>query len=104
LRRHCDEVGRPYDAILRSHYSPLVMLGRTHSAVQDKVEAFRPNPREHFLPLIATPDEAVRYFQSLADAGMQYFLANTRAADVETLDLLAEFVLPEVHPGDHPGD
>ena len=98
LRRHCDDVGRPYEAILRSHYSPLVVLARDRSRLQDKADTVRPNPREHFVPLIATPDEAIRHYQGLADAGMQYFLANTRQADVETVELLAEFVLPAIHP------
>jgi hypothetical protein len=30
---------------------------------------------------------------------MQYFLANTRGSDQETLELLAEHVLPRVTPG-----
>jgi alkanesulfonate monooxygenase SsuD/methylene tetrahydromethanopterin reductase-like flavin-dependent oxidoreductase (luciferase family) len=98
LRRHCDDVGRPYDAILRSYYSPLVVLATDSGRLQEKAATVRPNPREHFVPLIATPDEAVRHYQALADVGMQYFLANTRAADEETLELLAGRVLPRVHP------
>lgn len=99
LRRHCDEVGRPYEAILRSYYAPLVVLAADRARLQEKAATVTANPREHFLPLVATPDEAVRHFQALADAGMQYFLANTRAADIETLELLAEHVLPAVHVG-----
>ena len=75
-----------------------MVLARDRSSLQDKADQVRPNPREHFVPLIATPDEAIRHYQALADAGMQYFLANTRRADVETLELLAEFVLPAIHP------
>lgn len=97
LRRHCDEVGRPYDAILRSYYCPLVVLAPDRAKLQEKTATLRPNPREHFIPLLATPDEAIAHYQALADAGMQYFLANTRAGDKETLELLAEHVLPAVH-------
>ncbi|MDQ1525558.1 MAG: hypothetical protein QOG18_171 [Microbacteriaceae bacterium] len=98
LRRHCDEVGRPYEAILRSYYSPVVVLAKHQGRLHEKAATVRPNPREHLVPLIATPDEAVRHYQALADVGMQYFLANTHAADRETLELLADHVLPRVHP------
>ncbi len=30
LRRYCDEVGRPYEAILRSHWTPLLTLAPSH--------------------------------------------------------------------------
>ena len=26
LRRHCEEVGRPYDSVLRSYFTPLLVL------------------------------------------------------------------------------
>jgi alkanesulfonate monooxygenase SsuD/methylene tetrahydromethanopterin reductase-like flavin-dependent oxidoreductase (luciferase family) len=99
LRRHCDEVGRPYEAVMRSHYTPLVVLAADRTRLADKAATVRPNPRERFVPLVATPDDAVRHYQALAEVGMQYFLANTRGSDQETLELLAEHVLPRVTPG-----
>ncbi len=61
-----------------------------------KAQSITRPPNEEFLPLVGSPDEAVAYYQALVDAGLQYFLANTRAADEETLDLLAERVIPRV--------
>jgi hypothetical protein len=44
-----------------------------------------------------TPAEAVEFFQSYADAGMQYFIVETLdAADTETIQLLATEVMPHV--------
>jgi alkanesulfonate monooxygenase SsuD/methylene tetrahydromethanopterin reductase-like flavin-dependent oxidoreductase (luciferase family) len=96
LRRHCDDLGRDVDTIVRSHYSPLAVLGEDRDRLAEKAERIIGKPTEHFLPLVGTPDDAVRHFQQLADVGMQYFLVNTRAADPETLDLLAERVIPRV--------
>lgn len=46
-----------------------------------------------------TPEDAVAYYQGLAGAGIQYFIAETLdAADQETIRLLAEKVVPEVQP------
>jgi alkanesulfonate monooxygenase SsuD/methylene tetrahydromethanopterin reductase-like flavin-dependent oxidoreductase (luciferase family) len=97
LQGHCQELGRSFDSILRSHYSPLVILAPDEKTLTRKTADYRPNPREYFEPLFATPWRAVEYYQELADAGIQYFLTNTRSADVQTLELLAEFVLPNVH-------
>jgi hypothetical protein len=44
-----------------------------------------------------TPAEAVEFFQSYADVGIQYFIVETLdAADTETIDLLAKEVMPYV--------
>ena len=99
LRRHCDNIGRPFDTVLRSHYSPLVVLADSPERLADKAKTVVGDPREHFIPLVCDPDVAVRHFQALVDVGMQYFLVNTRAADRETLDLLAERVIPRVGVG-----
>jgi alkanesulfonate monooxygenase SsuD/methylene tetrahydromethanopterin reductase-like flavin-dependent oxidoreductase (luciferase family) len=99
LRRHCEDLHRPFDSVVRSHYSPLVILAEDRGRLADKASAIIGEPREHFVPLVASPDEAVAHFQRLADLGMQYFLVNTRAADPETLDLLAERVIGRIEPG-----
>ncbi len=98
LRRHCDEVGRPYQSILRTHYVILLQLARTRSALQEKVERLPQQLVATFRAgmVAATPDEAVAYYQALADAGMQYFIAAIPGADAETLHLFGEHVLPRV--------
>lgn len=102
LRRHCEAIGRPYDQILRSHFSHWVVLAPTAAAVAAKVARYFPEGLDRFWGayLVAgTPDEAARYFQGFADAGIQYFVAQTLDPDdEETMRLLIEQVAPRVRP------
>ena len=43
-----------------------------------------------------TPRELIAYYQTLVDAGMQYFVAMSPSPD--TMRLLAERVIPELVP------
>ncbi len=95
LRTYCDEEGRSYDDILRSHWTPLLTLAPDRSRLDHKREAARiPDAKLDTRPLFATPDEAIAHYQGLLDAGVQYFLATVNGKDTETIDLLAERVLP----------
>ena len=89
LRRHCAALGRPYDHVLRTHFTGSLVLARDAAGVQAKRERYaghrfiRP---EHVL----TPAEAVAAFQALADVGIQYFFVQSfDAGDEETFRLLA---------------
>ena len=49
--------------------------------------------------MVGTPGQVAAYYQSLADAGMEYFVVQTLdAADTETIELLAREVMPLVRP------
>jgi alkanesulfonate monooxygenase SsuD/methylene tetrahydromethanopterin reductase-like flavin-dependent oxidoreductase (luciferase family) len=97
LRRHCADQGRRYDSVLRSHYTPLLVLAETHAALQSKMDTIRiPDRQLHTVPLLATPAEAIKHYQALADAGMQYFLAVINGHDLETMHLLASQVMPAI--------
>jgi hypothetical protein len=88
-------VGRPYEAILRSHWTPLVTLAPSHEQLERKREAARiPDAKLITQPLFATPDEAIAHYSRLVDAGAEYFLATVNGQDQETVDLLAELVVP----------
>jgi hypothetical protein len=41
-----------------------------------------------------TPDEVVAFYQELAAAGFQYFIANILAQDLDTIDLMNNHLLP----------
>jgi alkanesulfonate monooxygenase SsuD/methylene tetrahydromethanopterin reductase-like flavin-dependent oxidoreductase (luciferase family) len=99
LRRHCDAFGRPYESILRTWLDIPIVLGRTRSAVQAKLDAVPVGVRTHFQSstLAATPEEAVSHFRELAGAGVQYFVLALYGHDVETVRLLGQEVLPRVH-------
>jgi alkanesulfonate monooxygenase SsuD/methylene tetrahydromethanopterin reductase-like flavin-dependent oxidoreductase (luciferase family) len=100
LAQHSAAAGRDMGSILRSHYTPLLTLAATSAGVERKKEAARiPDPQLRTSPVFATPDQAVAHYQSLADVGVQYFLASVNGTDQETVDLLARDVLPALHPG-----
>jgi alkanesulfonate monooxygenase SsuD/methylene tetrahydromethanopterin reductase-like flavin-dependent oxidoreductase (luciferase family) len=103
LRRQCELAGRPYQDILRSHFTHWVMLAEDDAAVQAKVARAFPRGLDYFWGkyLVArTPEGAIDYFQGFADAGIQYFVVQTLDPhDEETVRLLAERVAPVIRPG-----
>jgi alkanesulfonate monooxygenase SsuD/methylene tetrahydromethanopterin reductase-like flavin-dependent oxidoreductase (luciferase family) len=103
LRRHCDAVGRPYESIMRTYLDIPVVLAKTHTALQAKLDAIPVGIRTHFQSstLAATPDEAITHFRDLAGAGVQYFVVALYGHDIETVRLLGQEVLPRV-AGDPP--
>jgi hypothetical protein len=78
------------------------MLAETEDAVAAKVERYFPHGLDAFWGayLVArTPADAVEYFQSFADAGIQHFVAQVLDTDDdETFQLLAEQVAPAIRP------
>jgi alkanesulfonate monooxygenase SsuD/methylene tetrahydromethanopterin reductase-like flavin-dependent oxidoreductase (luciferase family) len=99
LRQHCEDIGRDYNGILRSHYTPFLVLAKSRSALESKTRTIRiPDAHLHTEPLFATPDEAIAHYQALVGAGMQYFLAVIGGEDLETRQLLAEEVMPAIRP------
>jgi hypothetical protein len=93
LRRHCDALGRPYDSVLRSYYTGLV-LAETPEALASKLRGY--------YPLGVPPDrptsleEAVLHVRGLVDAGVQYFDFAVKSGDFETIRMLAERLFLEV--------
>jgi alkanesulfonate monooxygenase SsuD/methylene tetrahydromethanopterin reductase-like flavin-dependent oxidoreductase (luciferase family) len=97
LRAHCEAVGRPYNSVLRSHYTPLLTLAENeHDLERKRADARIPDRHLRSVPVFATPEQAIAHYQSLADAGAQYFLATVNGTDDETVRLLAEAVVPAV--------
>src|SRR5262249_51125135 len=95
LRHHCEAVGRPYEAILRTCLDIPVVLGKPRTAVQSKLDTIPARVREHFQTsqLAATPDEAIAHFRGLAAAGVQYFIVAVWGHDLDTVRLLGQQVL-----------
>jgi len=102
LRRHCDEIGRSFDEILRTHFTIWLILAEDEASVWRKVEHYFPNGRDAIWQravVAGTPEEVIPFYQSFADAGMQYFIAQVLdARDDETIRLLANEVVPKVRP------
>ncbi len=102
LRRHCDEVGRPFNAILRTHFTTWLMLAETDALARAKLDHYYPagvNEEQRYSRVATTPDGAVAYYQALVDTGMEYFVVQSLdAADLETIQLLATEVAPRLRP------
>ena len=117
LDAHCAALGRPPEAVLRSHIA-WVVLRATDAAVEAALAA-RPNradmveaPGEPGLPrrltayyrspsiehianvtVAGTPTQFAAYYRALIGAGMRYFVV-APSGDPESLRLLAEEVMP----------
>ena len=74
------------------------MVGETASRVQEKLNAL-PGPYPWTGPglLAGTPSEIIAYHRPLISAGVRYFMGHlSRHDDLETIELLAQEVLPEL--------
>jgi alkanesulfonate monooxygenase SsuD/methylene tetrahydromethanopterin reductase-like flavin-dependent oxidoreductase (luciferase family) len=100
LDRHCQDVGRDPRNVLRTHFTSWLMLAPTEEAAQAKLAHYYPegiNEEQQFSRVVGTPAQVAATYQSLVEAGMQYFVVQTLdAADTETIELLAREVVPRV--------
>jgi hypothetical protein len=104
LRQHCDALGRPFDSILRTHFTGWLILAENEARLQAKLQRYFPDGLEQrfsgpwsSFALGCTPEKAVTFYQELVDVGIQYFIVQTLdAADEETIRLLAEQVMPTI--------
>jgi alkanesulfonate monooxygenase SsuD/methylene tetrahydromethanopterin reductase-like flavin-dependent oxidoreductase (luciferase family) len=103
LREHCAALGRPYDTVLRTHFTGWLLLAKDEDRLQAKVRhAFPEGIAARFsgpwagFAVAATVEQAIAMYRELAAAGIQYFVVETLdASDEETIRLLAERVMPE---------
>jgi alkanesulfonate monooxygenase SsuD/methylene tetrahydromethanopterin reductase-like flavin-dependent oxidoreductase (luciferase family) len=104
LRGHCETIGRPFETVLRTHFTGWLILAEDEARLTAKVQHYFPEGLEQRFSgdwrgfaVPATPAQAVAMYQALAAAGIQYFIVETLdAADEETFRLLAEAVVPFV--------
>src|SRR5215212_3758154 len=78
LRRHCDAIERPYENILRSHFTIWLILAEDEASVQRKVNNYFPDGLDSIWQrcvVAGTPEQIVVHYQSYADIGMHYFVA-----------------------------
>ena len=99
LDEHCARLGRPPASVLRTYWSPPVILAESDDALRQKTAAIGEDEHRFYgeQMTIGTPEAVIPHFQSLVDAGFQYFIVHTRA-DPETARLLAERVMPALTP------
>jgi alkanesulfonate monooxygenase SsuD/methylene tetrahydromethanopterin reductase-like flavin-dependent oxidoreductase (luciferase family) len=104
LGKHCDDLGRPRDEVLRSHFTTYLTMAKTQSEADAKADAVdtskstsagtRSRGREFMFA--CSPDRARTYFSNLRDAGAQYFVIQMDQDDLETITLLSQEVMPAV--------
>ena len=104
LARHCDAVGRPYDEVLRTHFTLKLVLAPSETALTTKLAdlaagtsgspATRRAQPSAFVT--GTPGQVIAHYQALAEVGIQYFVVQLDSADHETIQLLASEVMPHV--------
>jgi hypothetical protein len=73
-----------------------VVLAETPAALEAKVAAIPEVVRRGYASstVACLPEDAVAYYQELAEAGLNYFIAGVYGNDTETVRLLAERVMP----------
>ncbi|MEE4026050.1 LLM class F420-dependent oxidoreductase [Gordonia sp. PKS22-38] len=109
LQQHCADVGRDYDAIVRSaNYN--VIVAETEDEVQRRLDALEAHLAEHVhpeaakatmgafrgMPAVGTPEQVVENLTALVDQGMSYgiFYFPDIAHDTGSLDLFEQQVMP----------
>ncbi len=89
LRQHCERVGRPYDEVIRSNHTG-ILIACDEQELARKREAY-----PEFNGLIGTPDTVIARMREYAAVGSQYVtFSMPDAADLEPVHLFGETVVP----------
>ena len=96
LRDYCEELDRPYESVLRSHFAMPLVMAATEEALAEKLRTL---PQDVLAwcgdALFAgTPEQTIAYYRHLADTGFQYFVANILDEDLSTIDLMIDHLVP----------
>jgi F420-dependent oxidoreductase-like protein len=111
LARHCAEVGRDFDEIVRSGNFNVV-IGETQADVDDKLAWIRAHYEPHLSaeklastvndlangPLVGTPEQIVEKLTEIRDLGLGYAIGYfiDAAYDRSSIDLFAGKVIPQL--------
>lgn len=95
LRRHCENVGRNYDEIVKTRLGTVV-IGETEAEVDEKIRRYRLGEAvETGMVMAGTPDRLITQFEELWDAGIEYFMINMRDSYLpEPVRLFGREVVP----------
>ena len=96
LNEYLDEVGRPHDSVLRSHFAMPLVMAETEEELQRKLKSLPQDTLEWCgVALFAgTPEETIAFYRDLQAAGFQYFIANILDDDLSTIDLMCKYLIP----------
>lgn len=98
LRSHCNEVGRPFDAILRTAHINFVLAKTPEAAAAVRAQRESDPMGKRMLAFLegtanfCTPDEAINRLTTLKDAGFEYFIGSP-GPTIEAVELFAREVM-----------
>ena len=99
LKKHCSDVGRDYDKILKTTLTTVVIAEDKETLASALAGVREPSVSDEELDeilLCGTPDEVTAKIDRLIQAGLQYLIVNFRAglSEEDSLKLFAEKVVP----------
>ena len=89
LRGYLDEVGRPYESVLRSYFLRVLVVASGEPEFEPTASGVM-----RFERLVAPPAGIVAHCRALVDAGVRYFIVQGLQDDPEGMRVFAEEVLP----------
>ena len=102
LAEQCQAIGRPYDHILRTHFTHWLMLAENERALAAKVAHYFPDGLDPFWGayLVAgTPESVACHYEAYVDAGIEYFVVQTLDPDdEESIALATAEMAPRLQP------
>lgn len=95
LKSWCEEYGRSYESVLRTHFTMPLILAHTRAALEAKLARMPQDTLAWAADALfaGTPEEAIAFYRELAALGFQYFITNPLGGDEETVELLGTEVV-----------
>lgn len=98
LAGHCESVGRDYDEIEKTVLARALVRDTTdgaHEVYEQHVPRAGPDTRGEYRGLVGTPADAASVVERFRDLGAEMVMIAVPRNDAETIERLAEDVLPE---------
>jgi alkanesulfonate monooxygenase SsuD/methylene tetrahydromethanopterin reductase-like flavin-dependent oxidoreductase (luciferase family) len=98
LAGHCESVGRDYDEIEKTVLARALVRDTTdgaHEVYEQHVPRTGPDTRGEYRGLVGTPADAASVVERFRDLGAEMVMIAVPRKDAETIERLAEDVLPE---------
>jgi alkanesulfonate monooxygenase SsuD/methylene tetrahydromethanopterin reductase-like flavin-dependent oxidoreductase (luciferase family) len=98
LKRHCDDLGRDYDEIIKSTGASVHLIENEANAEQETAQARGDKPYDEYIKntIVGTPEMVRERLQPKIDAGIDYFIVTIprEAYDQEPVRRFAREVIP----------
>jgi alkanesulfonate monooxygenase SsuD/methylene tetrahydromethanopterin reductase-like flavin-dependent oxidoreductase (luciferase family) len=98
LKRHCEDVGRDYEEIIKSTGAEIHLIENEANAEQETAQARGDRSYEEYASetIVGTPEMVRERLQPMMDAGIDYFIVTIprEAYDQEPVRRFAREVIP----------